>query len=283
MRWNGQGELEFRGRMDHQVKVRGYRIEPAEIEHRLRQHPGVRDALVVAREDAGGTKDLVGYVLVDSGATGTEGRSEGQSDSVAMASGEGELVDSGATVVGGRSEGRNASPPVHSAELRAHLQGSLPEYMIPGAFVLLEQWPLTANGKIDRARLPAPDMSTQLSSAYEAPEGEIEERLAQIWQEVLGVERVGRHDNFFELGGHSLIAMRVLTRTKEQWGVDIPVRDFFSSSTVIRFASHIKQAQMTMAAEQALRRQQIYQNLEKKVGSLSAEDVSTWLSELKNR
>ncbi|HEX9939569.1 MAG TPA: amino acid adenylation domain-containing protein, partial [Longimicrobium sp.] len=178
-RWLAAGELEFVGRNDLQVKVRGFRIEPGEIEARLAEHPQVRESVVLAREDAPGEKRLVAYVVGEAAAD----------------------------------------------VLRAHLAGRLPEYMVPSAFVRLEALPLTPNGKLDRRALPAPDAPA--ARAYEAPVGETEEALAEIWAEVLGVERAGRRDNFFELGGHSLLAVRVISRVRQVVGAEVALADLF--------------------------------------------------------
>ncbi|MBM0108954.1 non-ribosomal peptide synthetase, partial [Steroidobacter sp. S1-65] len=161
-RWRADGSIEYLGRNDHQVKIRGFRIELGEIEAQLANQASVKDAVVIAREDAPGEKRLVGYVT-----------------------------------------SRGAQPP-SVEELRAHLKAVLPEYMVPSAFVVLSSLPLTPNGKLDRRALPAPELDAYVSREYEAPQGEVEEVLAGIWQELLHVERVGRQDNFFELGGHSL-------------------------------------------------------------------------------
>ncbi len=155
--WLGDGDIEFVGRNDFQVKVRGYRIELGEIEARLREREGVGEAVVVAREDRVGEKRLVAY-YTRAAAGGAE-------------------------------------------QLREHLAASLPEYMVPAAYVGMERMPLTANGKLDRKALPAPEGDAYVVREYEEPEGEMEESLAGIWAEVLHVERVGRQDNFFELGG----------------------------------------------------------------------------------
>jgi amino acid adenylation domain-containing protein len=171
VRWLADGRLDFMGRIDHQVKVRGYRIETGEIEARLLEHPAVREAIVLAREDEPGDARLVAYV------------------------------------VGGETAGADV--------LRAHLGETLPEYMVPAAYLRLDALPLTPNGKIDRKALPAPEGDAFARQAYEAPVGETERALAEIWAEVLGLERVGRHDNFFELGGHSLLAVQVVAYMRD--------------------------------------------------------------------
>src|SRR5262249_20258556 len=149
---------------DFQVKIRGFRIELGEIEGVLGEQEEIREAVVVAREDLVGDKRLVAYYTC---------KKEGDGE-------------------GGRDVGAEG--------LRADLAGKLPEYMIPAAYVRLERMPLTANGKVDRKALPAPDAEAYVSRGYEAPQGEAETLLAEIWAEVLKVERVGRRDNFFELG-----------------------------------------------------------------------------------
>ena len=172
MRYLPDGNIEFLGRNDFQVKLRGFRIELGEIETRLGQHEGISEAVVIAREDVPGEKRLVAYFTLASDAV------------------------------------------VNVEALREHLLQVLPEYMVPAAYVQLESMPLTPNGKLNRLALPAPEGSAYVVRAYEAPVGAIEETIAQIWCEVLGVERVGRHDNFFELGGHSLIVVRVVERMR---------------------------------------------------------------------
>ncbi|HET7463891.1 MAG TPA: phosphopantetheine-binding protein, partial [Longimicrobium sp.] len=122
--------------------------------------------------------------------------------------------------------------------LRAHLGERLPGYMVPAAFVRLEQWPLTPNGKLDRGALPAPEGGAYAARAYEAPEGEVEEALAGIWAELLGVERVGRNDHFFELGGHSLLAVRVIEAMRRQ-GLHADVRAVFAGPTLAALAAAV--------------------------------------------
>ena len=156
-RWLATGELEYLGRTDAQVKVRGFRIEPGEIEAALTALPQVREAVVMVREDAPGQKRLVAYVVGEAGAE------------------------------------------VTAAELREELSARLPEHMVPAAFVELERLPLNANGKIDRRALPAPEMAAA-GDEFVAPRTGVEEVLAGVWADVLGVERVGVEDGFFELG-----------------------------------------------------------------------------------
>src|SRR6185503_2197570 len=173
-RYLPDGNLLFLGRSDQQVKIRGYRIEPGEIEARLVEHPSVREAVVIAREDQPGDKRLVAYVVYSREAL------EKEPDAAER-----------------------------SAQLRAHLAGSLPEYMVPAAYVALEALPLTPNGKLDRKGLPAPEADAYAHGAYEPPQGEIEQTLAALWAQLLGVETISRHDDFFELGGHSLLAIQL--------------------------------------------------------------------------
>ncbi|MGK6311334.1 amino acid adenylation domain-containing protein, partial [Variovorax sp. DT-64] len=191
VRWNGEGQLEYLGRIDHQVKIRGFRIELGEVEAQLLAQPGVREAVVVAREGAGGAR-LVAYITA----------------------GGGQLPD--------------------AALLKEQLGRTLPDYMVPGAIVVLEGLPLNANGKVDRKALPEPVLDGA-SQDHERPHGEMEEALARIWCEVLGVERVGRHDNFFELGGHSLLALQLLERVRGQ-GWAVQVRTLFEQPRLAAFA-----------------------------------------------
>ncbi len=177
-RYLADGNIEFLGRNDQQVKIRGFRIELGEIEARLAEHEWVREAVVVARENASGEKRLVAYVVA----------------AEAMAGSETENL---------------------AGKLRAYLTGCLPEYMVPAAIVRLEALPLTPNGKLDRKALPQPEGDAYAVRGYEAPQGEIEEKLAEMWQKLLGVERVGRQDQFFDLGGHSLLAMRLVAHAAE--------------------------------------------------------------------
>ncbi|WP_420126422.1 non-ribosomal peptide synthase/polyketide synthase [Longimicrobium sp.] len=194
VRWSAQGELEFLGRVDEQVKVRGFRIEPGEIEGALRRSEGVADCAVVARQDVPGETRLVAYVVGD--------------------------AEAGA--------------------LREHLRRSLPEHMVPSAFVSLDALPLTPNGKLDRKALPAPDLASA-GERYVAPRTPVEEVLAEIWAEVLRLERVGVTESFFELGGHSLLATRVVSRVREVFGVELPLRALFERPTVGELAGRVEE------------------------------------------
>ncbi|AMS12796.1 non-ribosomal peptide synthetase [Pseudomonas chlororaphis] len=198
-RWNGQGLLECLGRNDDQVKIRGYRIELGEIEARLATCPGVKEVVVLAREDVPGDKRLVAYCT----AQATE-------------------------------------PALAIERLRAYLQGQLPDYMVPSAYVLLEQLPLTANGKVDRKALPAPQLEALLHGEYQAPASPLEQTLAQAWAEVLKLERVGLHDSFFELGGHSLLAIRLVTLL-QQADLHITLAELFEHASVAAIAALLSQ------------------------------------------
>ncbi|MBL7256050.1 non-ribosomal peptide synthetase [Paractinoplanes lichenicola] len=191
-RIDADGMLEYLGRSDTQVKVRGFRIEPAEIEAALVAHPGVAQAVVIARDSSGGARQLVTYVVAAAGAT------------------------------------------LPAPELQAFTAQRLPEFMVPAAFVVLDQLPLTPNGKLDRAALPEPAYTR---TEYRAPGNAREATLAQLFAEVLDVERVGVDDSFFDLGGHSLLATRLISRARAAMGVEIPIRKIFDLPTVAALAA----------------------------------------------
>lgn len=209
-RWRPDGTLEYLGRNDNQVKIRGFRIELGEIEAQLVRHEGVRQAVVIAREDVPGEKRLVAYVVLTS--------TPRTADSVEMR----DLVLPG------------------PAELGAYLRTILPEYMVPTAFVVLERLPLTSNGKLDRAALPPPDQSALPSVRFVAPRSELEKKLSAIWSEVLKTERVGAEDNFFALGGDSILSLRVLARM-QAIGLSCAVRDLFRLPTIAQLAAAIEE------------------------------------------
>ncbi|MFL5385414.1 MAG: amino acid adenylation domain-containing protein, partial [Longimicrobiaceae bacterium] len=208
VRRRADGEIEYLGRTDFQVKVRGYRIELGEIEARLAEHPGVRAPVVLVREDVPGDRRLVAYYLGDE--------------------------------------------PVAVDALKSHLADRLPGYMVPAAYVWMEAYPLTPNGKVDRRALPAPEGDAYAAQEYAAPVGETEEALAGIWAEVLGVERVGRHDNFFELGGHSLLAVQVMSRMRQVLGVEAPLAHLFSHPTVESLSARVSGSEPGVQDDRAI-------------------------------
>ncbi|WP_186196733.1 condensation domain-containing protein, partial [Burkholderia gladioli] len=202
------GTLEYLGRIDTQVKIRGFRIELGEIEAALSALPGVRETLVMAREDEPGEKRLVAYFVVDD----TEAASD-------------------------------------TATLRAGLSRTLPDFMLPAAFVALERFPLTANGKIDRKALPRPAQTVD-AQQYVAPRTSIEERLAAIWAQVLHLDRVGIHDNFFAVGGDSIRAVSVLSKAKAQ-GLEFALVDLFTRQSIANLAQALTLDEVSVAQEAA--------------------------------
>ena len=204
-RYRPDGAIEYLGRLDHQVKLRGFRIELGEIEDALRQHASIRDAAVALRED-GGEKRLAAYcVLRVSAAVETP-------------------------------EGRQTTV----SNLTASLRAKLPDYMLPSIFVFLDALPLSANGKLDRRALPAPEwQQRQSGTEYEAPRNETESKIASVWQQILKMERIGVHDDFFDLGGHSLAAMRVVNRLRDSLSPSLNVLQIFEHPTVASLAEAI--------------------------------------------
>jgi amino acid adenylation domain-containing protein/non-ribosomal peptide synthase protein (TIGR01720 family) len=217
-RFDAAGDVEFLGRDDHQIKLRGYRIEMGEIEAVLRSAPGVRQALVAPREDRPGDTRLTAYVVLENPVPASRPHRRLLSEMV--------IAD------------LNEQTP---EDLREFVKDKLPDYMQPSAYVLLEALPLTANGKVDRAALPSPEAAGSLRAAsFTAPRTAAEQELARIWSEVLRVERVGVHDDFFALGGHSLLAMQLISRVRSTFGVELPLRELFESPTVAKLAEAIE-------------------------------------------
>jgi amino acid adenylation domain-containing protein len=211
-RYRPDGQLEYLGRHDQQVKIRGFRIEIGEVEAALNAHPAVRDGAVIVREDVPGEKRLVAYALIN--ATG------------------------------------DATEKPDAAEIRESLRQRLPDYMVPSSVVLLETMPLTSNGKIDRRALAASDRERTSREEFVAPRNSIERKLAEIWSELLGIEQVdvndrflvSIHDHFFDLGGHSLMAVRMFSRVREAFGVELPLNLIFTSApTIAGLAQAIEQ------------------------------------------
>ena len=192
------GEIAFLGRMDEQVKVRGYRVEPSEVSTVLGQHPAVEASVVVATEDAPGEKHLVAYLVLASGST------------------------------------------VSASALREYLRQRLPDYMVPAAFVAIPSLPVTEQGKINRAALPAVNGNRLPDEAYVAPRTLVEEELVKILAPLLKLNRVGVNDNFFLLGGHSLLGTQVIARVSESFGVDLTLLKLFDHPTVAEMSAEIE-------------------------------------------
>ncbi|MBV7338731.1 hypothetical protein KFU94_63035 [Chloroflexi bacterium TSY] len=224
--------------MDNQVKLRGYRIELGEIEAVLSQHADVREAVVATQEMSLGNKRLVAYV-VPTDKTTNAFRSKEIS---------GETLGRNGQQVPHEDPVAAAVPPSSTltANLRSYLESTLPDYMIPSAFVILDQLPLTPSGKVDRRALPAPGTDRpDLEIAFVAPSTLLEAQVAAIWSELLGVDRVGIHDNFFELGGHSLISVRLIGQIEKQFGLKMPLKKFFRNPTVAQLAALLDPDQAT--------------------------------------
>ncbi len=199
-RYLPDGNIEFRGRTDRQVKVLGFRIELEETETVLRQHPAVATAVVMAREDIAGGKRLVAYVVM------------------------------------------NQDPPATVSELRTFLQAKLPNYMIPSGFVFLDSLPLTPNGKVDRGALPPPSQTRpELERSFLAPRTPSERLLTAIWAQILKLDKIGVRDNFFDLGGHSLIATQIVSRIRETFQIQLPLRSLFEKPTIAELAELINE------------------------------------------
>ena len=199
-RYRPDGNIEFLGRADFQVKLRGYRIELGEIEALLNAQDGVREAVVVAREDTPGDKRLVAYVIMQPG----------------------QKLD--------------------SAALKDALRADLPEFMVPATYVPMSSFPLTPNKKTDRKALPAPDqVLVEPQTAYVAPTNDLEQQIAEIWQQLLNVPQVGLNDNFFDLGGHSLLTVQAHRQLKEVVEKDISITDMFRFPTIRTLADYLNE------------------------------------------
>ena len=205
-RWLPDGSLDFGGRIDHQIKLGSYRVEPAEIEAGINAYAGIRESLILY-DEVDGQKYLIAYV-----ATGNQAGKQNGPDQQAML----------------------------AKALVAQLRETLPVYMIPTRYVFLDEFPKTINGKIDRDKLPDPRFACVASDVrYDPPQNERQRYLADLWQEVLNVPQIGIHDDFFLLGGSSLLVTRVVAKVATELGVVVPVRDFFANPTVATLANHL--------------------------------------------
>ncbi len=229
VRWRPDGQLEFLGRIDDQVKVRGYRVEPGEVETALLALEGVGGAAVIVREDA-----LVAYVVPASG----PGPERAVPDAVAPGPAK---SGSAPGAAGPCPAAPQEAPALSPAGVRAALGARLPAYLVPNSVVVLDALPLTPNGKLDRRALPAPDRRPDLGGGYVAPRTDAEELVAEVWAEVLGLDRVGALDDFFDLGGHSLLATRVLARIRAAADLVVPLRTLFVHRTAEAFALAVEE------------------------------------------
>ena len=200
-RWRNDGVIEFLGRSDNQIKLRGYRIEPGEIENAIKRQPDVLDSAAIVREDTPGDKRLVAYIV--------------------------------------RKE--EATAELDQSALLAALKKSLPEYLVPSAIVALPSLPRTANGKLDRKALPAPP-SAKPTGRFIAPRTPLEEKMATVWMNVLGLERIGMTDNFFDLGGHSLLGLRLVNQLREALGEHLALALVFETPTPAQMADLLEKS-----------------------------------------
>jgi amino acid adenylation domain-containing protein len=203
VRCAGDGTLEFLGRIDNQIKVRGYRVEPGEIESALLAIPGIRQALVTVRPGPTGDKRLVAYLLIE---------------------GRGPDTDS----------------------LRKLLAGMLPDFMVPSAFLILSEFPLSPSGKVDLRALPEPEWKLSSNPAHESPQTPVERAIANIWEEILGVHNIGLHDNFFDLGGTSLVLISMITRISSRFSVRPSASMAKEGITVARLAEMVSQLHQSL-------------------------------------
>jgi amino acid adenylation domain-containing protein len=202
-RYLPDGNIEFLGREDFQVKINGYRIELGEVEATLKQHPAIREAVVTAVEQQG-HKSLIGYVVPE--------------------------IDKD-------SQQKTA---IAKSELRRFLEQKLPEYTIPSTFVLLESLPLTSNGKVDRQALPTPERTRAEEKTFGLPRNPVEELLVATWIDVFQFEPIGIYDNFFELGGHSFLALQLISKINQKLGTNVPLSTLFHYPTVAKLADLIE-------------------------------------------
>jgi amino acid adenylation domain-containing protein len=214
VRYLPDGNIEYFRRLDNQVKIRGFRIELGDIETAMSQFPGVQHAVATVRDDMPGGKALVGYILPQPGS------------------------DNGQELI---------------TTLRRHLREKLPDYMVPAHFMVMDEFPLTPNGKMDRRALPKPEQSEGASDeSYVAPRNELETAVAQIWADVMNLTRVGVHDDFFELGGHSLLAIQIIARVNQNLAVNLPLGSLFQMPTVAGLAQGVNAQQYALKSKALL-------------------------------
>jgi amino acid adenylation domain-containing protein len=273
------GELEYKGRIDHQVKIRGFRIELGEIQALLSGHQGVRECVVLAREDEPNNKRLVAYIVPDHIQASTilnlvslreqgilgdahDGAAKGERFLDELPNGmkiahlnkteteflyqeiftDQSYLQHGITLEEGdyRQSTWN-SLETYIQDLRRYLKKKLPDYMIPSAFVVLEKFPLTSNGKVDSRALPPPNLEFRTEGIYEIPQTELEKQITTVWQKILGVEKVGIHDNFFEIGGHSLLLAQTYQQLQDLFNEKLSIVEMFRYPTIHTLAKRFSQ------------------------------------------
>jgi acyl-coenzyme A synthetase/AMP-(fatty) acid ligase/acyl carrier protein len=242
VRYRRDGNIEFLGRIDYQVKVRGFRIELGEIEVALEKDHQVKEAVVIAQGGSLGDKRLAAFINGHPG----------------------QVVDLN--------------------EVKHNLRKILPEYMVPTSFIALEEMPLTPSGKIDRKKLEEMQITDRpdLSSQFVPPRNEIERRLVDICADLLRIEKVGVYDNFFELGGHSLLATQFVSRVRDEYNVDLPLKELFESPTVASIAEYVQEQQAKIQQDEqtgkAIDRAKLLEMM-KRIGELSEDEVKTLLEQ----
>lgn len=234
VRYRRDGHIDYLGRIDHQVKLRGFRIELGEIETLLSQYPGVREAVVLVRENLAGNQYLVAYVTPHQEQTFT------------------------------------------SSELRNFLKKRLPQYMVPSVFVMLDTLPLTPNGKVNRKALPYPEnLRLESATAYVGPQTEVEHTIATVWQEVLGIEKVGMHDNFFDLGGHSILMVQVHKKLQEVFKRDFLMTEMFKYPTISSLVEYLssRQSEQTSHQQSQKRLEMRKKSMERRKNATSSKSI----------
>jgi amino acid adenylation domain-containing protein len=256
-RYLPDGTLEFQGRRDHQVKIRGFRIEPGEIEALLNQHWAVQRAVVLARQDIRGELSLVAAILPAWQDQAMIARLRGRDTA------EEKPTESEQARDVSLEELQRDLLPV----LRRFLKERLPAYMIPAAFVLLKEFPLSQSGKVDLQAIPTPDMQPASLESYVAPRTVVEEILLTIWMELLARTQVGIHDSFFDLGGHSLLATQLISQVRRVFKLELPLHRLFEAPTVAEFAEILRQAETQPGQVLAIARRR------KQIESMSADEI----------
>ncbi|MDB9527412.1 amino acid adenylation domain-containing protein [Oscillatoria sp. CS-180] len=229
-RYDATGQIEFLGRLDHQVKVRGFRVELGEIEAVMNHHPRVHQAVVAVQGSHAEEKRLIAYWVPRSAAI----------TAAAIASDGGEektIAPANRVLSGERAELNGALSSESETAIRQYLQQQLPDYMVPQRLICLQQLPLTPNGKIDRHRLPTLQSQPTGDGPYQAPSTATETLLAQLWSDVLDLETIGIYDNFFDLGGHSLLATQLVSRVRQAFLLELPLRSLFEHPTIAELAT----------------------------------------------